>query len=67
MRSLATTSFQADPIILTSQILAEILLTGRELSNDLLLPIRKAIQDHPDYSSKAGNKVGYDGVRWVSF
>jgi hypothetical protein len=58
----ASTTFQQDPIIGASQPLAEIVLSGRRLSNDALLHIRKAIQDHPDYSSKAGDEAGYNGL-----
>lgn len=57
-------AFEEDPVVASSQPLAEIVLSGRQLSDDILKSIRKAIEDHPDYSSNAsGSKMPYDGVR----
>lgn len=53
---------QSDPIIAASQPLATIVLSGGSLGNDKLTYIRKAIQNHPMYSSTARENCRWDGV-----
>jgi len=59
---LGSLPFQADAIIANSQILADIVLSGRPLSPNDLISITQAIFQHPDYAGTAAMRVGYDGV-----
>jgi len=54
------TPYQADPIMLAAQVLADCLKAGRQLKPIDLQNLRQAIQSSPEYSGKPA--PGYDGV-----
>ena len=59
---LGSLPLQSDAIISNSQLLADIVLSGRALTPADLLAISQEILTHRDYAGKATLRVGYDGV-----